>query len=77
MRIRFYGRLGDAIAPEIELAAAGRTVGEVRRRLATDHAAAAGSLEASRALIAGRVVGDDQPIGEAEELEFLPPVSGG
>ena len=77
MRIRFYGRLGDAIAPEIELAAAGCTVGEVRRRLVTDHAADARSLNASRALIAGCVVGDDQRVGEAEELEFLPPVSGG
>ena len=77
MRIRLYGRLGDAIAPEIELAAAGCTVGEVRRRLATGHAAAARSLETSRVLIAGRVVSDDRAIGETEELEFLPPVSGG
>jgi len=77
LRIRLYGRLGDAIAPEIELAAASCTVGEVRRRLATSHAAAARSLETSRALIAGRVVGDDRAVGEAEELEFLPPVSGG
>lgn len=77
MRIRLYGRLADAIAPEIDLAAAGCTVGDVRRRLADDHAAAAHSLARSRALIADRMVGDGQPVSESDELEFLPPVSGG
>ena len=77
MRIRLYGRLADAIAPEIERAAAGSTVGEVRRRLAADYAGAAQSLARSRALIADRVVGDGQPVCESDELEFLPPVSGG
>lgn len=77
MRIRLYGRLGEAIAPEIELAAAGCTVGEVRRRLAADHATAARSLEVSRALIGDRAVVDDQTVGEGDELDFLPPVSGG
>jgi molybdopterin converting factor small subunit len=77
LRIRLYGRLADAIAPEIELAAAGCSVGEIRKRLAVDHMAAARSLEASRALIADRVVGDEQTVCEGDELEFLPPVSGG
>jgi len=77
LRIRLYGRLADAIAPEIDLAADGWTVGEVRLRLAADHAAAAHSLARSRALIADRVVDDGQPVDESDELEFLPPVSGG
>jgi len=77
LRIRLYGRLADAIAPEIELTAAGSTGGEVRRRLAADHAGAANSLARSRALIADRAVDDGQTVGESDELEFLPPVSGG
>ncbi len=77
MRIRLYGRLADAIAPEFELAARGCSVGEVRRRLAAEHANVAGPLARSRAIIADRFVSDDQPVGDSEELEFLPPVSGG
>jgi molybdopterin converting factor small subunit len=37
----------------------------------------AAELDRSRTLIANRLVGDDQPVDEADELEFLPPVSGG
>ena len=77
MRIRLYGRLSDAIGPEIELAAAGATVGDVRRNLAERHTGAASTLERSRALIADCFVGDERLVGEADRLEFLPPVSGG
>ena len=77
MRIRLYGRLGDAIGPEIELTGAGATVGDVRQSLAANHASAAATLERSRALIADRFVTDDRLVGESEALEFLPPVSGG
>jgi len=76
LRIRLYGRLADAIAPEIGLAA-GCSVGEVRELLAAEHAAVARSLKASRAVIADSFVGEERIVGESEKLEFLPPVSGG
>lgn len=77
MRIRLYGRLADVLGREVELPSAGCSVGDVRRRLASRHAAAAIELDRSRAVIAGSAVNDYQPVGETDELEFLPPVSGG
>ena len=78
MRVRFYGRLADAIGREAEIdAPPGCSVGEVRRRLAASHGGVSGTLGRSRALVASLFVGDDRLIGPEEELEFLPPVSGG
>ena len=75
--VRFYGRLADAIGPEIDLRAANLSVGEIRRIVATEHSAAAADLGRSRALIGDCAVGDDRVVGSADRLEFLPPVSGG
>jgi molybdopterin converting factor small subunit len=77
LRIRLFGRLADAIGPEIEMSVAGATVGDVRRRIAAEHAAAEASLSRSRALIAETFVEDERVVREEERLEFLPPVSGG
>jgi molybdopterin converting factor small subunit len=75
--VRFYGRLADAIGPEIDLGAGGISVGEIRRMVAGEHSAAAAALGRSRALIGDCVVSDDRLVSDAERLEFLPPVSGG
>ena len=78
MRVRFYGRLADTIGREAEIdAPPGCSVGEVRRRLAASHSAAAGALGRSRAFVAATIVSDDRLIAPEDELEFLPPVSGG
>jgi len=77
LRIRFYGRLADAIAPEMELAAASCSVGELRNRILTDFPAVEATFRRSRACIADRMVGDEHPIRDADTVEFLPPVSGG
>jgi molybdopterin converting factor small subunit len=78
LRIRLYGSLADAIGREVTLEAPlPCSVGEVRRRLAARHAAAAGALERSRALIAGSFVADERELADADLVEFLPPVSGG
>jgi molybdopterin converting factor small subunit len=78
LRIRLYGRLADAIGREIMLEAPlPCSVGGVRRRLAASHAAAAGVLGRSRALIAGSFVSDEQSVAAVDLVEFLPPVSGG
>jgi molybdopterin converting factor small subunit len=78
LRIRLYGRLGDTIGRETEVDAVdGCTVADIRRRLAAGHPAAAEALRRSRACLAGTMVGDDRRLAIGDEIEFLPPVSGG
>ena len=78
MRVRFYGRLADAIGREAVIDAPdGSSVGEVRRRLVASHSAAANTLARSRAFVAATIVDDERRMAPEEELEFLPPVSGG
>ena len=77
LRIRFYGRLADAIAPEIELATVPCSVADLRSRIVSDYPAAEATLGRSRACIGDSFVGNEQQIGNADTVEFLPPVSGG
>lgn len=77
MRIRLYGRLADAIGPEIDVDPAEASVGAIRRQLASDHPGAAQALARSRAVIGAAAVADDTAVDESDALEFLPPVSGG
>jgi len=78
VKVRLYGRLADAIGPEIELPdVSGCSVAGLRERLAASHSAAAGALERSRALIGGSFVSDERKLADADLVEFLPPVSGG
>lgn len=80
MKITFYGRLADAIGPEVDLQAGpGSSIGEVRRLLAAEHPAAAAALANRRSIacVSGSVVRDDHVIAEGDHVEFLPPVSGG
>jgi len=77
LRIRFYGRLADAIAPEIELLTADWSVGDLRSRIASEFPAAEAILSRSCACVEGGMVGDDQSISATDAVEFLPPVSGG
>ena len=78
MKVLFYGRLADAIGRDMEMEAGGAwSVAELRRRLAASHPDAAEALGRSRAAIASVLVGDEHLIGPADEVEFLPPVSGG
>ena len=80
MKIRFHGRLAQAIGAEIDLdSVAGSCVRELRRRLAAEHPAAAPILEDRRAVacVGGAIVADDHMIGPDDQIEFLPPVSGG
>ena len=77
MRIRLYGRLADAIGPEIDVDPAGTSVGAIHKQLASDHPSAAQALARSRVLMGAVVVADDQVVDASDALEFLPPVSGG
>ena len=78
MKVLLYGRLADAVGPQIELAvAASCSVGAIRRRLAADHPEAADTFGRSRVFVAQAFVADDETVGDADQIEFLPPVSGG
>jgi molybdopterin converting factor small subunit len=78
MKVLLYGRLAEAVGPRIELAvAASCSVGEVRRRLAADHPDAADTFGRSRVFVAQSFVRDEEIVGDADQIEFLPPVSGG
>lgn len=78
--ILFYGRLAEAIGPAVELDGdAGRSVAELRERLARDHPAAAATLASkqSRACVGDQLVPDEFVVRSGDRVEFLPPVSGG
>ncbi len=79
MRVLLYGRIAEAIDRRVELVDApdGCSVAELRRRLAGDYPAAAATLARSRAIIGSTVVGDDHVLSAGDDVEFLPPVSGG
>jgi molybdopterin converting factor small subunit len=78
LRILLYGRLADTIGRQIEIGPLEAcSVGELRRRLTVNHPTAADSLERSRTVVGGVLVGDDHRLAGLEQVEFLPPVSGG
>jgi molybdopterin converting factor small subunit len=80
MRILFYGRLAEAIAPEAELdVAAGCSIAHIRERLAGEYPGAASVFASRRALtcVDGTLVRDDYQVRATDHVEFLPPVSGG
>jgi molybdopterin converting factor small subunit len=80
MKIGFFGRLGDALGKEREVAAeAGETVARLRIRLAGLYPQAAQDLLSPRvrACVLDAIVGEDFVLGGHERIEFLPPLSGG
>lgn len=80
MKILFYGRLADAIGPELEVPAPpGSSVGDLRNSLIASHPEIVGVLRSRRALtcVGDRLVHDDYRLTDTDTLEFLPPVSGG
>jgi sulfur-carrier protein len=80
VKVLFYGRLAEAIGPELEMEApTGCSVAELRDRLAAEHPQAEQILRSkrARACVDGTLVNDEYVPGAADTLEFLPPVSGG
>ena len=80
MKVLFYGRLAEAIGPELEIGAVpGASVGDVRERLAAERPEAARVLRDRRSLsfVGDTIVRDDYRLAAGDTLEFLPPVSGG
>ena len=80
MKVLFYGRLAEAIGPELEIdAPPGCSVGQLRDRLVAEHPEAEQPLRSRRALacVGDSLVHDTYVLGADERIEFLPPVSGG
>ena len=80
MKVLFYGRLAEAIGPELEIDAhPGCSVGELRERLIVEHPQAERPLRSRRALacVGDSLVRDSYVLQAADRVEFLPPVSGG
>jgi molybdopterin converting factor small subunit len=80
VKVLFYGRLAESIAPEIEVdALAGTSVAELRDRLIALYPEAERTLSSrrSRACIGDTLVNDNYMLKAADTVEFLSPVSGG
>jgi molybdopterin converting factor small subunit len=80
VKIIFYGRLAEAIGPELELDQGARcSLAEIRERIVAEHPAAASAIASGRAFacIGGSMVRDDFVVCATDDVEFLPPVSGG
>ncbi len=78
MLISFYGLLGDLIGREIEHPPA-VTVSQLRYSLAAAFPEAADLLLGNRTKVAtgNRLVDDDHALSGDEQVDFLPPLSGG
>lgn len=80
MKIRFYGRLAEIFGEQMEVETPENcTVAELRQRLAElspGHAAVIGGAR-TRACVGDSLVSDSYVLGRADEVEFIPPVSGG
>ena len=80
MKVLFYGRLAEAIGPELEIdAPGGCSVAQLRDRLIAEHPQAEQPLSSRRALacVGDSLVHDTYVLGADDRVEFLPPVSGG
>lgn len=81
MQIHFYGRIGERLGGTIALAlpSTAKTIGDLRRTLCEAYPDAAAEIRSSalKACVNDEIVGESYVIQGAENVEFLPTVSGG
>lgn len=80
MKVLFYGRLAETIGPGLEIdVRPGSTVAELRDRLVAERPEAKGTLlnRRTRACVGDVLVDDNYIPKPTDQVEFLPPVSGG
>ena len=79
MRILFFGKLGETIGREVQLALPDdvTTVGQLRRLLAERHPQADLTSPRLRVCVDDSVAGDEEVVRDENEVAFLPPLSGG
>jgi molybdopterin converting factor small subunit len=80
VKVLFYGRLAEAIGPELEIdAVPGCSVAEIREKLVASYPQVEETIRSRRArtCVGDMLVHDGYVPGTGDTLEFLPPVSGG
>lgn len=78
LKVVLYGPLADALGKQIDVEMPeGCSIAELRECLGDAHPRAASELDRSRAIIGSFAVKDDYRITASDQVEFLPPVSGG
>lgn len=82
VKILLFGRLAELETEpsfSIELTDSIRTAGDVRRFLSEQNHTLGKALSEPQNLMAlnQKIISDDAPISEEDELAFLPPVTGG
>jgi molybdopterin converting factor small subunit len=80
MKVTFYGKLASVLGHQLELAMETPcTVAGLRSKIVEVHPEATESLidRRVRACVASTLVAEDHPLLDADEVEFLAPVSGG
>jgi molybdopterin converting factor small subunit len=80
MKVLFYGKLGSAFGPELEVPVETPcTIARLRRWLAAERPEHAEALQDKRvrAFVGDTMVADTHQVGASDEVEFLAPVSGG
>lgn len=79
-KILFHGKLADVLGRDLEMEAPkGCSIGKLRAHIATEHPNAGEALRDSRvrACVGDSIVADSYLLAPGDEVEFLPPVSGG
>lgn len=80
MKLHFHGKLTDALGREMNLdMPPDCSVGDIRQRLLADNPDCAADLANGQALacVGDQFVCDERRVAAHEQVEFLPPVSGG
>ena len=80
MKVAFYGRLAEAVGPELDIETpSGCSIEELRNKVIAEHPQAAETLrnKRARACVGDAIVHDSYVVGAADRVEFLPPVSSG
>ena len=79
MKILFFGKLGDTIGREVELALPPdvATLGQLRKLLAERYPQVDLTSPRLRICLDDSVAGDDEVVRDENEVAFLPPLSGG
>jgi molybdopterin converting factor small subunit len=80
VKVAFYGRLAEAVGPEVEIEALpGCSVAELRNMVIAEHPETEDALrnKRARACVGDTLVHDSYALSASDRVEFLPPVSGG
>ena len=80
MKVRFYGRLAEAIGLEVDIdSSCDCSVEQLREALCSKYPQAADTLASrrSRVCVADSLVDESYVIQPRDRVDFLPPVSGG